>query len=843
VQAISKDDFFKSLSASQVVMAALKTPAPLSQLDDYNEETMNDELEKSENPQSTLTSDDTPSKVFWSALAKVVPIASIKELMYCEDKSKRTAAQHLKDMNLSKSYRKLLSLTGRDGCFDVLLDALIQKNLEKFCLILEIDIDQVFTCASIDSGQEGGCTIFHSAAKYTSSSEYLDALAVKLGPKDLSGLINTSSHLPWKNTALHHAARLGNIPVITKLTELGALTSKTNGEGHTPMEVAAKYSQFEAFVALCSLKKSQRVVVSQTLSDLLKGMDKKYLNAIADHNSNCDRAGIEQRQADFEAWRFRTLQEIRLQNSTLFNVIDLSQKEPDFGRAILLDFAVDEKESISRIKRGKFESNSHVFDVLSPSVFDKSDIFRPHSQLFKCIGFTLSNVASLIDVEEKLSEYESSCHDASKSALYFVAWARMAAMRRAENDAFLQHYLLARFIACCDALNADASEWLSPTEIGVASKDPMDVYCANPVNITEESGHDASHGNSWLEKLSDSQRAPFDKLSKLVGLESIKKDAKWMYDMALSQKENQRLGVKSSTIERLNFTFLGNPGTGKTTVASIVAQILHQSGARGPVFDKMTGPEALAMGSKEFCARLSKLTGDTKSQAPPPTFRKGIQVEMCWSDEMQGPDIDSFRKFSPATESATVLSFENSSFMCDRSIPLCKGDFVQFIGALPDFLKNDASYTIQEALGSEFSLSNLSGAKERFHVDPFQVQWQKCLRGVSVKPNYVFHCASHHHLEPNFPIRFASNVGDKIAKNSRVYVKRVIDAFSFTVSLSISNRDKAETELQAHVAPAELEAVYVDNLPQSQVAFEFSQECYILIMFAVVCRQNQRCGG
>ncbi len=803
MQVISRDHFIKSLSASQTLhAAALKAPAPLSQPGDYDEEMMNADLEKPENPQSTLVSDDTPSKVFWRALVKVVPIASIKELVTCEDKAKCTAAQYLKDTNLSKSYRKLLSLSGGDGCFDLLLDALVQKKLEKFCLILDLDIDQAFSCASI--GQEGGCTLFHSAAKYTGSSEYLDALAAKLGPKDLSGLINTSSHLPWKNTALHHAARSGNIPVITKLTELGALTSKINGDGLTPIEVAAKHSQFQAFVTLCSLKKSQKVVVTETLSDSLKGMDKKYLKAIADHNSNCDRIGSEQRQVDFEAWCSRTLQEIRIQHTTLFNVVDLSLREPDFGRALLLDFAVDEKESIFRIKRGKFSSNSHFFDVLSPSVFDKSDVFRLHSHLFRCIGFTLSNVASLIDVEHKLSDYESSCRDESKSALYFVAWARAAAMRRAENDAFLQHYLLARFVACCDTLNADASEWLSPTEIEIASKDPMDFYCANPVIAADESGHDASHGNLWLEKLSDSQRAPFDKLSKLVGLESIKKDAKWMYDMALSQKENQRLGIKSSTIERLNFTFLGNPGTGKTTVASIVAQILHQSGARGPVFDKMTGPEALAMGSKEFCARLAKLTGDTKSQAPPPTFRKGIQIEMCWSDEKQGPDIDSFRKFSPATESATVLSFENSSFMCDRSLPLCKGDSVQFIGALPEFLKNDMSYTIQEALGSEFSLSNLSSSKELPHADPFQVQWLKCLRGVSVKPNYVFHCATHHHLEPNVPIRFASDVGDRITRNNRVYVKRVIDAFSFTVSLSISNRDKAEAELQSHVVPAEV---------------------------------------
>jgi len=111
----------------------------------------------------------------------------------------------------------------------------------------------------------------------------------------------------------------------------------------------------------------------------------------------------------------------------------------------------------------------------------------------------------------------------------------------------------------------------------------------------------------------------------------------------------------------------------------------------------------------------------------------------------------------------------------------------------------------------------MSNTKESSHHEQFQVQWHKCLRGVSVKSNYVFHCATHHHLEPNFPIRFASNVGDKIVKNGRVYVKRIVDAFSFTVSLSLTNRDKADVELQSPVAPAEVGTVYVDNLPESQV--------------------------
>jgi DNA polymerase III delta prime subunit len=292
-----------------------------------------------------------------------------------------------------------------------------------------------------------------------------------------------------------------------------------------------------------------------------------------------------------------------------------------------------------------------------------------------------------------------------------------------------------------------------------------------------------------------------------------------MYEMAVSEKENKRLGIKSSTIERLNFAFLGNPGTGKTTVASIVAKILYESGARGPGLIKMTGPEALSMGSKEFCARLAKLTGDTKSQAPPPTFRKGMQIEMCWDHERKCADIDTFRTFTPATESATVLSIENGNFVCDRYVPLAKDDSVKFVGALPEFLKNDTSYTVKAAVGHDFDVQNLPNVKDLPHPEPFQVQWLKCIRDVRVESNYVFHCKAHHHLEQNFPIRFASAVGDKIAKGARVYVKRVLSAFSFTVSLALTNRDSADAELVSSVAPAEVGTVYVDNKPHSSVCF------------------------
>jgi ankyrin repeat protein/Cdc6-like AAA superfamily ATPase len=780
-------------------------------------------------PQASSGIDDiTSSVLFWRVLTKVVPISKIAELVSNKDKAQRTAIQHLKDMNLSKSYRKLTSFAGKEAGIDLLHECLEKSDRERFCLLLEVDSDLIFARTTVIG--ESGCTIFHAAAKITGALECLEELVSKLDPQDRDAVLNASSYLPAKNTALHHAARSGNAALILKLHEWGAIANKTNGDDHTPLDVAAKFNQYEAFCALLSLNRSQKVSVSQVLSNVLKGMDKKFPDAIVQHNSDCDRIGLEQRKADFEKWRARVLQELRAQHSALFEVIELSQRDPTFGSALIAVCAPDEKESISRIKRGSFEGDQAEYDVLCPSVFDRSDVVRLHSNLYQCIAFTLSNIASFVDVQEKLLAYESSCPNAQKSALYFVAWARAAAFRGDANDALLQQHALATFVAYCKAQHIDASEWLSPAEASIAAQDPMTIFNTNSEKSANEHELDAPQDDAWLEKLSDSKREPFDKLSKLVGLESIKQNAKWMYEMAVSQKENKRLGIKSSTIERLNFAFLGNPGTGKTTVASIVAKILYESGARGPGYIKMTGPEALSMGSKEFCARLAKLTGDVGSQAPPSTFRKGIQVEMCWDHERECADIDTFRKFTPATESATILSIENGrDFVCDRSIPLAEGDSVKFMGAIPGFLERDTSYTVDAIArtGQCFSLQNAPGVKNLSQPEPFQVQWLKCIRGIKVQANYVFHCDVRHHLEPDYPIRFTTDVGTKIAKGARVYVKRVIDAFSFTVSLALTKRDKADAELCSSVTPAEVGTVYVDNKTDHPVCSGRSARAHI----------------
>ena len=66
-------------------------------------------------------------------------------------------------------------------------------------------------------------------------------------------------------------------------------------------------------------------------------------------------------------------------------------------------------------------------------------------------------------------------------------------------------------------------------------------------------------------------------LDKLIGLETIKKDVREMADFALIQKLRKEGGLKEAPVSK-HLVFTGNPGTGKTTVARILARLYKQIG-------------------------------------------------------------------------------------------------------------------------------------------------------------------------------------------------------------------------------------------------------------------------